>query len=142
MKAAKPLILFCIGGAVYIAVEITWRYLTGSSHTHWVMFIVGGMSFISIGCINEYMSWDTLFQTQVAIGTFLVLILEFTSGCILNIWLKLNIWDYSNMPFNVLGQICLPFAIAWIILVSIAIVLDDWLRYVLFGEEKPRYRFK
>ena len=46
------------------------------------------------------------------------------------------------MPFNLLGQICLPFAVAWLALAAVAIVLDDYLRYWLFGEEKPRYRWK
>lgn len=53
-----------------------------------------------------------------------------------------GIWDYSNMPFNIIGQICLPFTVAWYILSLLAIVLDDHLRYWIFGEEKPRYKWR
>jgi len=81
-----------------------------------------------------YIEW------QVLIGVGIILTLEFISGCIVNLWLNLNVWDYSNMPLNLLGQICLPFALLWIPLAFLAILLDDHLRYNWFGEEKPRYR--
>ena len=141
MKVFKYLILWIIGGIVYITIEFLWRSIFGNSHTHWSMFVVGGTAFVFIGGINEHFSWDMPIWKQVTIGTFYILALEFVSGCILNLWLKLNIWDYSNVPLNILGQICLPFAVAWAFLSLFAIILDDWLRYWLFGEEKPRYRF-
>ena len=65
---------------------------------------------------------------------------EFIFGCIFNISLGMNVWNYDNMPFNLFGQICLPFAFAWVALSAIAIVLDDYLRYWIFGEEKPHYK--
>lgn len=140
-KIGKQLCLFCIGGTIYITIEIIWRLIMGSHPTHWTMFILGGLSFILIGCINEYLSWDTPFWIQCFIGTLIVLALEFVFGCILNLWLGLDIWDYSNSPLNILGQVCLPFAIAWYFLTAFAIVADDYLRYWLFNEEKPHYCF-
>lgn len=74
-------------------------------------------------------------------NVIVVTILEFICGCVINLWLNWGVWDYSNMPFNLLGQICLPFSLLCIILSSVAIVADDWLRYWLFGEEKPHYKF-
>jgi uncharacterized membrane protein len=68
--------------------------------------------------------------------------IEFVAGIILNIILQLNVWDYSNMPFNILGQVCLPFSFLWFLLSFAAIWLDDWLRYWLFDEEKPHYRWR
>ena len=66
--------------------------------------------------------------------------LEFITGIIVNLILHLNVWDYSNLPFNLLGQICLPFCIIWFFLSLIGIVLDDYLRYYFFNEEKPKYK--
>ena len=40
---------------------------------------------------------------------------------------------------NVLGQIYLPFSIAWAGLSGVAIVLDDFLKWWLFGEPFPKY---
>lgn len=138
-RLSKLFILFLIGGALYIIIEIMWRKIFGSKPTHWTMFFLGGLAFIFIGSINEYLSWETPLWIQCLIGTLFVLILEFVFGCVLNLWLKLDIWDYSNTPFNILGQVCLPFAFAWYLLTAVAIILDDYLRYWLFKEEKPKY---
>lgn len=140
-KILKPTILFGVGGTVYLLIEIIWRALRGSTPTHWAMFILGGLCFLAIGAINEYLSWETPFVIQTFIGTSIVLMLEFIFGCILNLWLGLGVWDYSDTPFNILGQVCLPFAVAWLFLVGVAIVLDDYLRYWLFKEEKPHYKW-
>ena len=106
------------------------------------MFILGGLSFLVIGEINEHLSWDTPFYIQCLIGTTGVLILEFIFGCIVNLWLNLDVWDYSNQPLNILGQVCISFALLWFILTAVAIVIDDYIRYWLFDEEKPHYKFK
>ncbi|HCL02760.1 MAG TPA: hypothetical protein DHW61_10180, partial [Lachnoclostridium phytofermentans] len=59
----------------------------------------------------------------------------------LNIILKWDVWDYTNYKINLLGQICFPFSFIWCLLALLAIIMDDYLRYWLFQEEKPRYRF-
>lgn len=97
------------------------------------------LCFILCGLLNEVMSWDTKMWTQMLICTVLITVVEFLSGIILNIWLGLGIWDYSNMPLNILGQICVPFSLLWYFLSAAAIILDDYLRYWFFGEEKPHY---
>lgn len=139
-KVAKPLTLFCVGGSVYLTIEIIWRAARGSAPTHWSMFLLGGLCFLFIGAINECFPWEMPLWLQAVIGTSGTLLLEFVFGCVLNLWLNLNVWDYSDMPFNIMGQVCLPFAFAWFFLSLAAIVLDDYLRYWLFGEEKPIYK--
>ena len=44
--------------------------------------------------------------------------------------------------YYMIKLICLPFTVAWYILSLLAIVLDDHLRYWIFGEEKPRYKWR
>ena len=79
------------------------------------------------------------FREQMVLGGLIVTVMEFIAGCILNIWLGLGIWDYSQMPFNVLGQICLPYTLLWILLSAACIVVDDWLRYLMKMNGKPEY---
>lgn len=129
--------LFSIGGAAYCGIETIWR-----GQSHWTMFIVGGICFIFCGSVNELFDWDMIIWKQMFICAVGITIIELTSGMVINIWLRLNVWDYSNLPFNILGQICLPFSIIWFFLSFVAILLDDWARYLFFGEEKPHYRFK
>lgn len=132
----KYLFLFLVGGLIYCGIEMFWR-----GHTHWTMLIVGGLCFLFCGSINELFDMDMPIWIQMLICAAGITTIEFISGIILNIILQLNVWDYSNMPFNVLGQICLPFSFLWFLLSFVAIWLDDWLRYVLFGEEEPHYRW-
>lgn len=135
----KHMLLFTMGGSIYLCIEIIWRWLMRSTPTHWAMFVVGGIVFLLLGWINEGLPWTMPFIWQCLFGTIAVLFVEFVSGCILNIWLGLAIWDYSTMPLNVRGQICPQFALAWFVLSGVGIVVDDWLRYYLFREERPHY---
>ncbi|WP_432408646.1 putative ABC transporter permease [Wukongibacter sp. M2B1] len=134
-KVIKHLALFFIMGIIYYSIEVLWR-----GYSHIAMFFVGGLCGVLIGNINEYFTWETPLFKQQFIATIVILVIEFISGCILNIWLRLGIWDYSQMPFNLYGQICLVYAILWYFLSLVCIVIDDILRWKLFGEEKPRYR--
>lgn len=131
----KAAILFIVGGSAYVIVELLWR-----GHTHWSMAIAGGLCFIIVGGINELFSWSMPLILQGAIGSAAITVVEFIFGLVFNIWFDLNVWDYSNMPLNIMGQICIPFMLLWIPLSIVAIVLDDWLRYWWFGEERPRYK--
>lgn len=131
----KLLVLAVIGGAIYVGIEMLWR-----GHSHPSMFILGGLCFVSIGLINELFPWELGIVWQALIGGTMVTCLEFITGVIVNIWLKLGVWDYSGLPLNILGQVCLPFYFAWVSLSVVAIVFDDYLRYWFFGEEKPHYK--
>lgn len=134
-QTLKYFILGNIGGIIYSLIEIFYR-----GYTHWTMYIVSFILFILLGGINEFLSGDTPLWKQALIGTTIVTIVEFIAGCIINIKLGWDVWDYSSQPFNLMGQICLPFCIIWFFLSIVAIVVDDYLRYLLFDEEKPNYK--
>ena len=103
------------------------------------MFILGGLSFLIVGLLNEIFSWKIPIEIQSICGGAIITIMELIAGIILNIILKLNVWNYSLIPLNFLGQICLPFSLLWIVLSFLIIIIDDWIRYKFFGEEKPHY---
>lgn len=128
-------ILWSIGGVIYYGIELIWR-----GYSHPSMYVLGGLCFVAIGLINQfYLTWKMKLYYQMLIGTFIITLLEFIVGLIVNVWLGWNVWDYSNMPFNILGQICLPYMILWYFLSFVAILLDDYLRYAIFHEDKPYY---
>lgn len=131
----KLCVLALIGGITYMLIELTWR-----GYSHISMFILGSICFLLLGGINEFLPWELGFVWQMLIGAGIVTILELIFGIVVNVWLELEVWDYSNLPFNFMGQICLPFSFAWTLLSGVAIVVDDYLRYLLFGEEKPHYK--
>ena len=132
----KYLFLGIIGSIVYMNLEILWR-----GYTHWTMGVLGGICFICLGLINEILSWETPLVLQMLIGITIITVLEFITGCIVNLWLGWNVWDYSELPCNLLGQISLFSSIGWVGLSLVGIVLDDFIRWKFFGEDKPRYKW-
>ena len=131
----KYLTLFDVGGLLYILLELAWR-----GWSHWTRFVLGGLCFIGLGLINEVLSWEMPLWRQILVGACLITVLEFLTGCVVNLWLGWGVWDYSNKPGNILGQICPQFFLLWLLVSLAGIVLDDWLRYWWFGEEWPHYR--
>ncbi|WP_283607544.1 putative ABC transporter permease [Faecalispora anaeroviscerum] len=138
MKAfGKGILLFLVGGLIYFWLEVLWR-----GYSHWSMFLLGGLCFVLCGLINEVVSWDMPLLLQMLISALMITALEFLTGCIVNLWLGWQVWDYSKLRFQLLGQISLQSSVIWFLLSSVGIVLDDWIRYWFFGEEKPYYRLR
>ena len=120
--ALKEFIIFIIFGLIYIIIELLYR-----GHTHYSMFIVGGICGVLIGLINDNTP-DMPLLPQCVLGAAIITIIELLTGLFLNVYLGLNVWDYSNQPFNFMGQICPQFCIIWCILSILVIRIDDWLK--------------
>lgn len=143
-------ILFLIGGGVYALLEMLWR-----GYTHWTMFLLGGACFVVMGLLNEYkIPWHWCLLRQSVVSACVITVFEFITGYIVNIRLGWQVWDYSDLPFNLYGQICLYYFLLWILLSMAGIVLDDWIRYIIYVNvkkwspwteirlrERPHYRF-
>lgn len=132
----KYCFLFFVGGAAYFYLEILYR---GFSHIS--MFLCGGLAFVLIGSINQVIKRPISILAQMVIGAVIITALEFIFGIAVNLWLNLNVWDYSGMPYNILGQICLAYSNLWFLLSFVCILLDDFIRIRLFGEKPPKYYF-
>lgn len=120
-QTLKYLFLFHFGGGTYTTIELLFR-----NRTYIQMYILGGILFLICGLLNEKFTWKMSLVKQVAIGTSITTILEFVTGMIFNIWLGMNMWDYSELPFNLFGQVSLLFMLLWTPLVLIAILLDGF----------------
>lgn len=128
-------VLGLLGGLIYLGIEFAWR-----GHSHWTMFLLGGVCFVLIGIINEVLPADTPLIEQMLFGALIVTIAELMLGLVLNRWLGLAIWDYSGMPCNLWGQVCVPYAALWFLLSAPAVILEDYMHYWWFGGKKPHYR--
>lgn len=132
----QMLLLFLAGGGCYMLIEILYR-----GYTHWTMGILGGACFVIIGGLNNYVDWGMPVLKQALIGSLLITCFEFAAGVLLNLILRLNIWDYSQVPLNLLGQICLPFSLIWFGLSIVAVYVDDGLRVLLFKTPFPKHKW-
>jgi uncharacterized membrane protein len=134
-KTLKYILLFFVGGYSYCGVELLFR---GFSHIS--MLIAGGICFIMIGLLNDIFPRKISIISQMVISALIITAVELLVGLIVNVWLGLNVWDYSKLPYNFMGQICLLYSNIWFLLSLAAILLDDYLKYFLLGEEKPSYK--
>lgn len=129
-RLSEILFLITIGGTFYYAIELVFR-----GFSHWSMFILGGICFL-------YFWWQSRCNDpmwiQIIRCTLFVISGEFITGIIVNKWLHLAVWDYSNQPYNLFGQICLPFAVFFSGLCAIGIILSMNFMYWFYGEEKPK----
>lgn len=133
-QVLKYLLLFCLGGILYYYIEVLFR-----GYSHWSMFILGAICFLFCSIQNEHPFWKAPLWKQVIRCAVFVLCGEFITGCMVNLWLGWNVWDYSMEPFNILGQVCLKMGVLFSGLCLVAIVLDDVLRWIVFEEERPEY---
>lgn len=131
----KKLVLFLIGYCAYITIEVTYR---GESYP--LMGIVGGICVLLIDKLNDEISWEMDLIFQCIIFSLIVTSFELIIGEIAKQTFLLPImWDYSNLPLNFDGVICLPFSIIWIVMGAIAIFTADAINYYVFEDTEVPY---
>lgn len=134
MRILKKLTVFTFGGLAYGILEIIWR-----GETHISMFLVGGLCFLMISLIDADLPGGSILL-KAPLCAAAVTATELVSGVIINIVMKLDVWDYSSLPFNLWGQICLPFSAMWLGLSAPAAIVGRLLKYLVFDEELPELR--
>lgn len=107
------LFIALLGGFGYCSIEIIYR-----GRTHYSMFFAGAIVLASFYFIAK--SLDLPFYLKCIIGMLIITGIELIFGIWFNIILGEGVWDYSNMPLNFLGQICVPFSAIWLVLSGIA----------------------
>lgn len=125
-KIKKNVIFFSSGGVGYGIIELIWR-----GRTHWTMIIAGGACFVIFSLIADKCKKRTLIFKS-ALCALSVTAIELLFGLLFNMLLKMNVWDYSGMPFNLLGQICLEYTLLWGLLGAAAIKIIGLLERNLF----------
>lgn len=137
------MLLWSWGGTVYFLLEVVFKTLRGEAEQiSWTMLVVAVIPIIAVERCGEQLPWEVPLWLQALACALLVTAVELVSGLILNVWLGLDIWDYSHLPFNLWGQICPQFAAVWWFLCLVFIPAFDWLRWSVEGGEKPHYHAK
>ena len=133
-KTGKCIFLTVIGGSIYYTFELLFR-----GFSHWTMYLLGGICFLFMYIQGKLTLWKENMVKMVFRCTVFVASAEFITGIIVNKYFKLHVWDYSDQPFHIWGQICLPFTIIVSGLSVFGILLSGYIGYWFFGEEKPDF---
>ncbi|MFV0515866.1 MAG: putative ABC transporter permease [Aminipila sp.] len=125
----KSVLLFLIGFFGYGIIEIWFR-----GYTHWSMRITGGACLLTLYYLNQEFKSAPLI-TKAMGGALIITLYEFAVGVIVNLIFNFNVWDYSELPFHFLGQICPLFTFLWFVLCLALLIISNILyrasRYLL-----------
>ena len=124
-------IMYLLGAVGYGALELLWR-----GYTHWSMLLTGGFCLSVIHCIATN-SREKLWK-QWVMSAAVITTAEFVVGCIVNLRLGWNVWDYSDRAVNLLGQICPEFFCIWLVLSVFAVGGCRWAKKALFAKLRTR----
>lgn len=112
-------ILFLIGGGLYVLCELFWR---GRSHIS--MAVAGGVSLILLyGVFTRFAASPIL--EKCLMGGLIITAVEFITGYFVNLRMRLAVWDYSTLPLNLYGQVCLRYTLIWCALAAPASAIVD-----------------
>lgn len=116
-------LLFIVGGTCGWTIELFFRRFV---HKKWVNpgFLAGpclplygtGVVFLYIICSLDYSFianevWRAVFV--IALITVVMTLVEYVTGLIFIVGLKVKLWDYSKRPGNIQGIICPLFTFFW-----------------------------
>ena len=116
---------FWMGAIGYPLIELAYR-----RRTHPAMALAGGLA---AAVLRQISKTDRPLWQQALLGGLVITGIEYGIGMVFN--RSYRVWDYRRMPFNVQGQICLPFTLVWCGLSAAAVRLftgcrraGKWLR--------------
>ena len=104
------LLIFIIGAVSYSVLEIIWR-----GYTHISMALAGGISLMALFYLERKAKRLPL-VIKCVIGALFITLVEFCFGCVVNMAMDLNVWDYSDRSFNIMGQICPLYTLLWFVI--------------------------
>ena len=103
----KRMGIFALGAAGYSCIEIAVR-----GYTHWTMTLLGGACLLFL-CRLERAAPRRPLPAAAALGAAGITAAELAVGLIVNRMLGWGVWDYTHEAFDLLGQICPRFSLAW-----------------------------
>lgn len=133
-------LLWVWSGTLYFFIEIIWKSVHGRPEMiSWTMLLLAIVLAVPLERFGAELPWDMPLMAQSTICGLAITVVEFMAGIVINVWLDMGVWDYSNIAGNLMGQVCPPFTLLWIFLSAVGIIMLDWMRYAVEGGVRPHY---
>ncbi len=126
-KLKEYFMCFAVGAVTYGLIEVAVR-----GYTHWTMALTGGAVLVIFNLISSESNLN--FLLKCLLGMTVITSLEFAVGMVVNVGFGWNVWDYSDKPFNLFGQICPQFCIGWFFLSIPAYGICSYIRRKLSSD--------
>ena len=133
-KICEYLLIWLVGGCLYYTFEVVFR-----GFSHWSMFVLGGICMCFCAWQGSVREWRDPMWMQMLRCMVFITSCEFITGIIVNKWMGWHVWDYTDQPFQIMGQICLPFTVIFSGLCAAGILLSGYLLHFLYGEKHPHF---
>ena len=133
-KICEYLLLWLVGGCLYFSFEVMFR-----GFSHWSMFVLGGICMCFCAWQGSVREWRDPLWVQLLRCMVFITSCEFITGIIVNKWMDWHVWDYTGMPLQLFGQICVPFMLLFGALAGLGIYLGGNILWKFFGEKKPHF---
>ena len=139
-KYINMLVLWITGGLFYFYLEIAFR-----NYSHYSMILCGGTCFLIVGMIGDYIleKEKNIIKALILImyfGALTITTLELFTGIIVNIIFDMRVWNYSDMKYNVYGQICFYYTMLWALLSLLCVYVTRLMEECIFEINKPDLR--
>lgn len=112
-KIFRNFTMLLTGSIIYFNFEI---FVRGYSHIS--MFVLGGICFFLVGMIGNFiLDKKIMFLIKLVslmlMSSLIITSLELLTGLYVNLYLNLDVWDYSHLKGNYMGQICILYSMIW-----------------------------
>ncbi len=104
-----------LGGVFYGLTEILYR-----GYTHWSMVLTGGAVAFTFYLMTPFLLQMNLFAAALV------------GAVIVNVWFQWDVWDYSALPGNIMGQICPKYTAYWFLICLAFFSLIKYNRTIFF----------
>lgn len=111
MKLARLCIPFFLGYFLYAMIEILSR-----GYTHWTMALTGGIVLTMLFQLFTGAPQKMPVSLQYLLGAVIITSAELLVGIWVNRRMQWGVWDYSDLPYNFMGQISLLYSVFWFFL--------------------------
>ena len=109
-RPLEALFVFLLG-----CVACFWLQMLLFPEPLWLLAPSGGIGLYLVYRVNRFYP-RTALGVRALLGALLLTLTELFTGCIVNLGMGLSLWDYSALPYQFLGQICLPISLLYFFL--------------------------